>query len=49
MKTVYLITLFSLFWMQILSSQNGIVKSYYADGTVQSEASYVNDVLDGAQ
>lgn len=31
-----------------MQAQNGIVKSYYADGTVQSEASYVNDVLDGS-
>jgi hypothetical protein len=28
-------------------SQNGIVKSYYPDGKIQSELSYVNDVLDG--
>ena len=37
-----------LCFFQTLQAQNGIVKSYYADGTVQSEASYVNDVLDGA-
>ena len=31
----------------ISSAQNGIVKSYYPDGSVQSEISYVNDILDG--
>lgn len=31
----------------ISSAQNGIVKTYYPDGSVQSEISYVNDVLDG--
>ncbi|PKL83479.1 MAG: hypothetical protein CVV24_04765 [Ignavibacteriae bacterium HGW-Ignavibacteriae-3] len=34
--------------VQISLAQNGIVKSYFPDGTVQSEVSYVNDVLDGA-
>jgi TonB family protein len=29
------------------SAQNGIVKTYYPDGSIQSEISYVNDVLDG--
>jgi len=28
-------------------AQNGLVKTYYPDGTVQSEICYVNDVLDG--
>ncbi|TSA28567.1 MAG: TonB family protein [Ignavibacteriales bacterium] len=32
----------------ISSAQNGIVKSYYPDGSVQSEISYVNDILDGS-
>jgi len=31
----------------ISSAQNGIVKTYYPDGSVQSEISYVNDILDG--
>ncbi|MHB9040464.1 MAG: TonB family protein [Melioribacteraceae bacterium] len=48
MRTIYSTTFFFLLWMQILPAQNGIVKSYYADGKVQTEASYVNDVLDGA-
>ena len=48
MKTIYCTTFFFLFGVQTLSAQNGIIKSYYADGTVQTEASYVNDVLDGA-
>lgn len=39
---------FLLCAFQIVQAQNGIVKSYYNDGVVQSEASYVNDVLDGA-
>jgi antitoxin component YwqK of YwqJK toxin-antitoxin module len=30
-----------------INAQNGIVKTYYADGTPRSEISYVNDVLDG--
>lgn len=37
-----LVTMYS-----ISSAQNGIVKTYYPDGSVQSEISYVNDVLDG--
>lgn len=37
-----------LCFIHTLYAQNGIVKSYYADGTVQTEVSYVNDVLDGA-
>jgi len=32
----------------ISSAQNGVVKSYYPDGSVQSEISYVNDILDGS-
>ena len=37
-----LVTIYS-----ISSAQNGIVKSYYQDGSIQSEISYVNDILDG--
>ncbi|MCX6167754.1 MAG: TonB family protein [Ignavibacteriales bacterium] len=48
MGKIYLSTFILLLWVQSLPAQNGIVKSYYADGTVQTEASYVNDVLDGA-
>jgi TonB family protein len=29
-------------------SQNGIIKTYYPDGTPRTEISYVNDVLDGS-
>jgi len=47
-RTIFYTTFIFLFWMQTLPAQNGIVKSYYADGTVQTKASYVNDVLDGA-
>lgn len=38
-----LITIYS-----ISSAQNGLVKSYYPDGSTQSEISYVNDILDGS-
>jgi TonB family protein len=27
--------------------QNGVVKSYYPDGAVESELSYINDIIDG--
>lgn len=47
-KISFRLILFLLCFIQTLHAQNGIVKSYYTDGTVQSEASYVNDVLDGA-
>lgn len=30
-----------------LSAQNGIVRTYYDDGTIESEISYINDILDG--
>ena len=30
-----------------ISAQNGIVKTYYDNGNVESEISYVNDILDG--
>lgn len=47
---IYFISIFFflLCLNQPSSAQNGIVKSYYSNGTVQSEASFVNDVLDGA-
>ncbi|MGK9368939.1 TonB family protein [Melioribacter sp. Ez-97] len=31
-----------------LFAQNGVSRSYYPDGSIRSEISYVNDVLDGA-
>ncbi len=34
--------------MNLISAQNGIVKTYYPDKTLRSEISYVNDVLDGS-
>jgi TonB family protein len=40
--------LFVVTLCSITSAQNGIVKSYYPDGSVQSEISYVNDILDGS-
>jgi TonB family protein len=30
-----------------LKAQNGIVKTYYDDGSIESEIAYVNDILDG--
>ena len=36
-----------LFISSFVYGQNGIIKTYYADGTVRTETSYVNDVLDG--
>jgi TonB family protein len=29
------------------NAQNGVVKTYYDDGAIESEISYVNDILDG--
>lgn len=38
-----------LFFINIcIFAQNGISRSYYPDGSIRSEISYVNDVLDGA-
>jgi TonB family protein len=38
-----------LFFINIcIFAQNGISRSYYPDGGIRSEISYVNDVLDGA-
>lgn len=47
-KISYCLAVLLFLSFQSLHAQNGIVKSYYADGTVQSEASYVSDVLDGS-
>ncbi len=38
--------IFYLLFLNIYS-QNGIVKSYYPDGNLYNELSYVNDILDG--
>ena len=49
MKILFSIFILSAcFWIGIANAQNGVVKSYYPNGNVQSETSYVNDVLDGA-
>jgi TonB family protein len=47
-KISFCLILSLLCFFQTSHAQNGIVKSYYTDGTVQWEVSYVNDVLDGA-
>jgi TonB family protein len=36
-----------LFFFSIVKAQNGVIKTYYPDGTPRSESSFVNDVLDG--
>lgn len=39
----------ALFFISIcVHAQNGISRSYYPDGSIRSEISYVNDILDGA-
>ncbi|MFA7228672.1 MAG: TonB family protein [Melioribacteraceae bacterium] len=48
MRFIFRAILFTFFCSQLTPAQNGVIKSYYSDGTVQSETSYVNDVLDGA-
>ncbi len=40
--------LFILFIYSSIEAQDGIIKTYYADGTPRTEISYVNNVLDGA-
>ncbi len=37
----------TIFTYSCIYSQNGLSKSYYADGTVRAERSYVNDIYDG--
>ncbi len=48
MKNPIKIILLLLIICTVSTAQNGIVKTYYPDGSVQSEISYVNDVLDGS-
>ncbi|MDH7603547.1 MAG: TonB family protein [Melioribacter sp.] len=43
----HLIIIFILFSVRIFYPQNGIIRSYYPDGNLYYEISYVNDVLDG--
>ena len=43
-----LLPIFFLFFTSYLFAQNGIIKSYYPSGKVQTEESYVEDVRDGA-
>ena len=41
----YLIFIF--FLSSFIYGQNGIIRTYYPDGTPRTETSYVNDILDG--
>ncbi len=43
----YLLIIFLFFTTRTFYSQNGIIRSYYPDGNLYYEISYVNDVLDG--
>lgn len=45
MKFITVIIL--IFFIRIISAQNGNVKTYYASGKVESRTSYVKDVLEG--
>ncbi len=47
-RTAYFISFFLLVVAAFpFYAQNGIVKTYYEDGSIESELSYVNDILDG--
>lgn len=43
----YILTLIIIYSSGV-SAQNGIVRSYYSDGSLESAINYVNDVLDGS-
>ncbi|MEJ5350202.1 MAG: TonB family protein [Melioribacteraceae bacterium] len=43
----YLVIAYLFFSATVFYPQNGIIKSYYPDGNLYYEISYVNDVLDG--
>jgi TonB family protein len=47
-KSTIPIILFILLTYFSCYAQNGIVKAYYPDGSVESELSYINDILDGS-
>ncbi len=42
-----LLALIILTAFNAVSAQNGIVRTYYDDGVIESEIAYVNDILDG--
>jgi len=46
-STIPIILFFFLFYFNCFG-QNGIVKTYYTNGAVESELSYINDILDGS-
>lgn len=39
---------FILLYFQNIYAQNGVVKTYYNDGAIETEVSYINDILDGS-
>ena len=43
----YLLVMISFLFVNEIYSQNGVLRSYYSKKKLQSEISYVNDVLDG--
>jgi len=45
---IFQTTFICLITLESLFAQNGTVKSYYPEGTIKSEISFVNDVLDGS-
>jgi len=46
-KSTFPIILFLFLTYLSCYGQNGVVKSYYSDGSIESELSYVNDIMDG--
>lgn len=49
MNRIYFVILsFLIILTECVFPQSGIIKSYYPDGNLRSEISYVNDILDGS-
>lgn len=47
-KTGFFLSFFIvLIYSVTVKAQNGIVRTYYDDGVIESELSYINDILDG--
>ena len=46
-KSTFPIILFLFLTYLSCYGQNGVVKSYYSDGSIESELSYINDIMDG--
>lgn len=47
-RIYFVILLFLIILTECVFPQSGIIKSYYPDGNLRSEISYVNDILDGS-